>query len=73
MSTIRSANYTTVIWAEPALKKKNVKTAVTGVTAEMPRQKRKAEITKTSHEFVPPPAPSLVRAGWVNRIIQKEA
>jgi hypothetical protein len=35
---------------EAAPKKKNVKTAVIGVIAAMPRRKRKAEITKTSHK-----------------------
>jgi hypothetical protein len=50
MRIARSANCTEVIWVEAAPKKKNVKTAVTGVIAAMPRQKQKAEITKTSHE-----------------------
>jgi hypothetical protein len=35
---------------EAAPKKKNVKTAVTGVIVAMPRRKQKAEITKISHE-----------------------
>jgi hypothetical protein len=50
MLPIRSANYMMGIWEEPVPKKKNVKTAVTGETAEMPRPKRKAEITKINHE-----------------------
>jgi hypothetical protein len=50
MLIARSVNCTKVIWAEAAPKNKNVKTAVTGVIAAMPRQKQKAEITKTSHK-----------------------
>jgi hypothetical protein len=48
----RSANCTKVIWVEAAPKKKNVKTAVTGVIVVMPRRKPKAEITKISLETV---------------------
>jgi hypothetical protein len=58
MLIARSANCTEVIWVEAAPKKKNVKTAVTGVIAVMLRQKRKAGIIKISHEaFVVLPVP----------------
>ena len=69
--TIRSANCTKATWVDPALKKKNVKATI-GETVEMPRQKRKAEITKTSLEtLIIPLAPTLARANHIRGVAQR--